>query len=400
MIQPERRVFAVGELLDEVSRHLRSDFSRLYVDGEISNYKQHSSGHCYFSLGDSTSQVRCVMWASTRRRVRFNPENGLQVRVRADVSIYAARGDLQLLVQGMAPAGEGEFQKAFIALKNKLEKEGLFDSDCKRELPAFPETIGVITSGEGAAIHDILSVLERRFPIVRVLRLPVAVQGPDSGRQIQEAIELFNAETGTLRPDLMIVGRGGGSVEDLWAFNEERVARAIFASAIPIVSAVGHETDFSIADFVADVRAATPSMAAEVAVPDRNELLNILAGLASHLGSRMQTRLDASRRTVEALGRSHALGRLPDRIERDVMHVRAQSGRLVDSLQSRTRFAEEKVRGLTRALVSLDPDRPLARGFARITKNGAPVAKAADLSIGDHISLTLSDGSRKATVDG
>lgn len=378
---------------------MRQDFGRVVVDGEISNYKQHSSGHCYFSLGDSDAQLKCVMWRSTRQRLRFDPQDGLAVTVRGEVTIYATRGDLQLVVQAMKPAGEGDFQKAFLKLKNKLEKEGLFDREMKKRLPRFPESIGIITSGSGAALHDILSILERRYPLVEVLVLPVRVQGVGAAREIVEAIELFNNEKGALRPDVLIVGRGGGSIEDLWAFNEEPVARAMFASAIPIISAVGHETDYSIADFVADIRAATPSMAAELAVPDGNEILNGLAYQQENMSDLIHNRLASLRERVLNLSRAHALRRLRQRIERDNLRVENLRSSLTSLISNRQTILRQRTEALARLIASLDPKNPLKRGYIRVYRDGKAVSEGRHLSKGDSVSLRFVDVSREATID-
>ncbi len=249
---------AAGQLLSE-------HFWSVWVAGEISNLSAPSSGHLYFSLKDAQAQVRCAMFKNAQRGMKVKPENGKQVRVKAQVSLYEPRGDYQLIVESLEAAGEGQLQQAFAALKRKLADEGLFDAHHKQTLPALPDVIGVITSPSGAAVRDILTVLKRRFPAVAVIVYPVAVQGDHASYEIAQAIATANTDR---RCDVLIVGRGGGSLEDLWAFNEERVARAIFASCLPVISAVGHETDFTIADFVADVRAPTPSAAAEQATPD------------------------------------------------------------------------------------------------------------------------------------
>src|SRR5690625_122174 len=247
----------------------------------------------------------------------FEPQDGMLVRVHGGASVYEVRGDLQLVVKSMQPAGEGALQKAFEAIKRKLSDEGLFDAGRKKPLPEFPETIGVVTSGSGAALHDILTVLQRRYPAVRVLLCPVQVQGIGAAEEIADAIECFNRQhhDPAFRADVLIVGRGGGSLEDLWAFNEEVVARAIAASSIPVVSAVGHETDFSIADFVADLRAATPSIAADLCVPDRRELMAALRGSIVRMSQCQRDRIERNRRLITGILESRAMHRPEVRLQ-------------------------------------------------------------------------------------
>ncbi len=287
-----RQVLSVSELNREVRWLLEGAFSLLWIEGEISNLARPASGHIYFSLKDSSAQVRGAMFRNRAVHLRFRPENGMRVLVRARVSLYEPRGDYQLLVEHMEEAGDGALQRAFEALKRRLAEEGLFAAEHKRPLPSLPHCIGVITSPSGAAIRDILSVLKRRFPAIPVIIYPVAVQGEEAASQIAAMIELAGRRQ---ECDVLIVGRGGGSLEDLWAFNEEIVARAIHASPLPVVSAVGHEIDFTIADFVADHRAPTPSAAAELLSPDGRELRERLTRLAVRLQQAMDRRLARAR---------------------------------------------------------------------------------------------------------
>ena len=274
----EDRVLKVRDLTRLVKGVLEESFPSVVVEGEISNFKRHMpSGHLYFTLKDEEAQVRCVMWRSDAAKVRFEVSDGMKVIVKGRVSLYEPRGDFQLYAVDLVPAGQGALQLAFEQLKKKLEDEGLFDEERKREIPEFPSRIGVVTSLEGAAVRDIISIISRRFPAVEVVICPVKVQGDGAAEEIARAIRDFN-KLSTV--DVLIVGRGGGSLEDLWAFNEEVVARSIFDSAIPVISAVGHQVDYTIADFVADVRAATPSAAAELVVPDRQE---VVAGVQSEV---------------------------------------------------------------------------------------------------------------------
>ncbi len=294
----QRDIYTVSRLNSEVRAVLEGSFPLLWVEGEISNLARPASGHIYFSLKDPVAQVRCAMFRTKRQRLRFQPENGMQVRIRARVGLYEARGEFQLVAEHMEPAGEGALQQAFNELKRRLAAEGLFDTGHKLPLPPFPRCIGVITSPTGAAIQDILRVLKQRFPAIPVVLYPVPVQGADAPEQIAEMIRLADRRADS---DLLILARGGGSIEDLMAFNDEQVARAIYQARLPIVSAIGHEIDFTIADFVADRRAATPSAAAEMVSPDQEEVARTLDTLENRLGLQMGNRVEQLSLRLETL---------------------------------------------------------------------------------------------------
>lgn len=291
-------VYPVSRLVREVRLMLDGSFPLLWVEGEISNLAMPASGHIYFTLKDSAAQVRCAMFRGRNQQLRFTPENGMQVLLRVKVTLYEGRGEFQLVVEHMEEAGSGALQRAYEALKARLGQEGLFDTAHKKPLPLLPETIGIVSSPDGAAVHDILHVLKRRFPAIKVILYPVAVQGETAPRQIAAAIQTADQRQ---ECDLLIVGRGGGSLEDLWSFNDELVARALFACQIPTISAVGHEIDFTIADFVADVRAPTPSAAAELAVPEARQLVLNLHNLLQTLSSRIQQKLFNEQRHIRYL---------------------------------------------------------------------------------------------------
>ncbi len=263
---PERKVWTVSELNARIRELLSAAFANVWIEGEISNFREAQSGHLYFTLKDESAQIRCVCFRNSAIRLKFRPEDGLHARLRGSISVYDARGEYQVYVEHIEPVGLGALQLAFEQLKKKLDAEGLFHADRKKPLPMLPGRIGVITSPRAAALRDILRILRRRFPNARVLIYPVRVQGDGAAEDIVRALTFFSARAAA---DVLILARGGGSLEDLWPFNEEKVARAIAASLIPIVSAVGHETDFTIADFVADVRASTPSAAAEIVIRER-----------------------------------------------------------------------------------------------------------------------------------
>ncbi len=327
-LPPERDVFTVSRLNQTARRLLEQGLPRIWIEGELSNIARPSSGHLYFTLKDSNAQIRGAMFRGRNQLLRFKPEEGMQVTVRAKISLYEPRGDYQLIAEYMEEAGDGVLQRAFEALKRKLDLEGLFDSEIKRALPVLPARIGVITSPSGAAIRDVLSVLGRRFPAIPVVVYPVPVQGKDAGRRIAAMLETVTRRD---ECDVLILTRGGGSLEDLWAFNEEIVARAMHACHIPIVSAVGHEVDFTIADFVADARAPTPSAAAELVSPDQADWLEQLQGLASRLGRCMRQQTFDNRQRINWLQQ-----RLQQR--HPGQYLRQQAQRL-DELEGRSRLA-------------------------------------------------------------
>src|SRR5664279_6366741 len=283
-LQPERRIFSVSDLTARIRDLFAKNFTDTTVQGEISNCRPAASGHIYFTLKDERAQIRCVFFKNQQRGMKFRPEDGLKVTVRGSLSVYDARGEYQIYVESMEPLGRGSLQLAFEQLKKRLEDEGLFDPSRKKPLPMLPSRVGLITSPTGAAVRDVVRILTRRFPNVHLTLYPVRVQGEGSAAEIVEALRYFDKKQAA---DVILVVRGGGSMEDLWAFNEEIVARAIAACDIPVISGVGHETDFTIADFVADVRASTPSSAAEIVVQTRREFDNHVSNLQADLTSLM-----------------------------------------------------------------------------------------------------------------
>jgi len=301
-LQPERRIFTVSDLTARIRDLLARNFTDISVQGEISNCRSAASGHYYFTLKDDRAQVRCVFFKQQQRGMKFKPQDGVQVTVRGSVSVYEARGEYQIYVESLEPLGRGALQLAFERLKRGLQEEGLFESERKKPLPLLPSRIGLITSPVGAAVRDVVRILTRRFPNVHLTLYPVRVQGAEAAGEIVEALRYFS---GKQAADVVLLVRGGGSLEDLWCFNEEQVARAIVASTVPVISGVGHESDFTIADFVADVRASTPSAAAELVVQTRREFDKHVADLREALGSQMRYRLAVlSRRIHEWSGRS------------------------------------------------------------------------------------------------
>lgn len=358
---PAPKALSVTQLVRRMKNLLEIELGEVWVEGEVSNLKKQASGHWYFSLKDDAAQIQCCMFGARKRPGAEVMEDGVKVRVFAEPSVYEARGQLQIIVQRVERAGIGELQARFEALKRKLQAEGLFDPARKQPLPAFPRTVGIVTSDTGAAIRDILNILERRAPWVQPILFPVRVQGKGAELEIARAIgRMAEPEThGLPRCDVLIVGRGGGSIEDLWNFNEEVVARAIAACQIPVISAVGHEIDFTIADFVADLRAPTPSAAAELAVPDGEELKNRLALLSRRLTRRVHDRAERLALVLDHLRRG-VLARGGERLLREP-HLRVDTlrTRLTAATESTLRDKDRQLREAGRALAAYRPERQL-----------------------------------------
>jgi exodeoxyribonuclease VII large subunit len=386
----------VSRLCSLMREVLEDNFAQVVVDGEISNFTAASSGHFYFCLKDENAQVRAVLFRAQARALGFRPENGMSVTAIGRISLYTQRGEVQFIAESLQPLGVGNLQIAFEQLKARLAAEGLFDTSRKRPLPAYPKTVGVVTSGSGAAIHDIVNVLRRRQAGIRILLRPVRVQGEGAAAEIAAAIADFNRHG---EADVLIVGRGGGSLEDLWSFNEEGVARAIFASAIPVISAVGHEVDVTIADFVADLRAATPSAAAEIVAKGRLELESHLDHLILRLCGRMHDRLGLLRERVAGLERRL---RSPQQM---VAQWRERESdlerRLLRTMAHLRRERDGRLGALAGRLDALSPLRTLSRGYAIAfsEKSGEAVREASTLNPGDRLRIRFSSGCARATVD-
>jgi len=357
----DRAVFTVSELTARIKGRLEEAFPTVWVEGEISNLRSPSSGHAYFTLKDDLAQIRCVLFRGRGRRVRFALEDGLQVLVFGGLDVYAARGEYQLVAELMEPKGLGARQLAWEQLKRKLAAEGLFDQERKRPLPAYPRTIGVVTSPTGAALRDILHVIGRRFGDLRVIVAPVRVQGDGAAEEIAGALRDLSAVPDL---DVVIVGRGGGSIEDLWAFNDEAVARAIAASPAPVISAVGHETDFTIADFVADVRAPTPSAAAELVVREKLAVIRALVGLYARLTQAVRSRVEQARARTLALTRRRALTNAARGLRDRHRRVDELTARLRGAARSHHRHAVHRAALATNALSSLHPLARISHGRA------------------------------------
>ena len=356
--EPRREIYNISRLNSEVKAVLDGSFPLLWVEGEISNLARPASGHIYFTLKDAHAQVRCAMFRMRRIKLRFQPENGMQVLVRARISFYENRGEFQLGIEHMEPAGEGALRQAYEELKQRLGAEGLFDPAKKQPLPSFPQRIGVITSPIGAAIHDLQSVLQRRFPAASIILYPVPVQGTGAAAKIMEMIQLADQRA---ECDLLVLTRGGGSLEDLIAFNDEGVARAIYAAQLPIVSAVGHEIDFTIADFVADQRAPTPSAAAELISPDQTSLQQQLSQLYSRLATSLRRKQSLSQATLQhlqqRLKQQHPAAQLEQRQQR----VDELSRQLAQQCKTQHIKSRERLNQLTARLTVLTPAHRLAQ---------------------------------------
>ncbi|MGA8186258.1 MAG: exodeoxyribonuclease VII large subunit [Terriglobia bacterium] len=369
---PERKLYTVAELSFAVKDLLETSFPDVWVTGEVSNFRAAASGHYYFTLKDTSAQLRAVCFRNQARYLKFKPQDGLSVIARGRLSVYEARGEYQLYVEYLEPAGLGALQFAFEQLKKKLASEGLFDEVRKKPLPALPRAIGVVTSASGAAVRDILRVIKRRFPNMNVFLYPATVQGSSAAAEIVEGIEYFNRHPVV---DVMIVGRGGGSLEDLWPFNEEILARAIAASKIPVISAVGHETDFTISDFVADLRAPTPSAAAEVAVQRREDFLAELHSRVRHISQNMRLRISEARAGLTELRMHRAFQHLPLRIQERVQRIDESLAEMERSLRGRIHTARQRLLELTAQLLRFEPRRLLEVRWVQIQQQKSQLGR-------------------------
>lgn len=398
-ITPENAI-TVTELNWYLKELLDSDpiVSRIFVRGEISNFKnQYSSGHLYFSLKDNDALVRAVMFRSNAVKLTFVPENGMKVIIGGRISVYGKDGQYQLYADSMIPDGVGELYLAYEQLKKRLEAEGLFDEAHKKPLPKFPRTVGIITSPTGAAIRDILNILKRRYPLANVVLYPAQVQGDGAYIGLIDGIRYFNR---TLSADVIIIGRGGGSLEDLWEFNREELAREIYASEIPVISAVGHETDFTICDFVSDRRAPTPSAAAELAVPDYRELRQGLKNSAEHLRGAMRAKTDRMRARTDMLSSCYSMRSFGDLISSKRMDVLKLNERLDGTVTVRIKNERSELMLLAGKLEALSPLAVLSRGYAivRSGDGGTDISDVSSLCVGEHVNIRLRDGSAAAEI--
>ncbi len=393
----EHKIFAVSQINQYIKQQLDGDLllQDLCISGELSNYKIYPSGHHYFTLKDAEGALRAVMFRGSAGRLRFRPENGMKVLATGRITVYPRDGAYQLYCNSLVPDGVGDLYVAFEQLKAKLQAEGLFDPAHKKPLPPYPHRIAIITSSAGAAIHDMLRILNRRYPLSKVMLLPVRVQGAEAPAEIAGAIRYANRWH---LADVIITGRGGGSMEDLWAFNDERVARMIYASEIPVVSAVGHEPDVTISDFVADRRAATPSNAAEIVAPDQQELRQRLDAMQLRMLQSLQKQLQVDRRQVQLLSQARVLQDPMNYVLERRTRLAQLQKQLASAMRQRLAADRERFAKRAAALDAMSPLKVLGRGYA-LVKNGQKLVKSTnDAKPGDRLTLQLSDGTLPAIV--
>ena len=393
-----QQVLSISQINEYIRTLMDADvlLAGVAVKGEISNYKMYPSGHHYFTLKDEGAALKCVMFKGNAMRLRFRPENGMKVIAMGKISVYPRGGAYQLYCTNMAMDGVGDLYAAFEQLKKKLAAQGLFDPSHKKEIPKYPGTIGIITSSAGAAVHDMLRILRKRYPLTKVRLLPVRVQGTEAPAEIASAIDYANYHN---LADLLIVGRGGGSIEDLWAFNDEGVAHAIFRSRIPVISAVGHEPDVTISDFVADLRAATPSNAAELAVPDQDALRQNLDSVSSVLANLMQRQLKNARKQLTILSQSPSLQSPDQYLLQKRKNLDLLNGRMLAAQNRFIHNHKQRFIAATAKLDAMSPLKVLTRGYAMAqTDDGNLLRSVNQVQLGSNVSLQLSDGTLEATV--
>lgn len=394
----KRKIYTVREITKTIKKLLDSEIGTIWVKGEISNFKAHSSGHFYLSLKDEYSQLPCVMFREDNKKLLFKPEDGMEVIAYGRIGVYEKQGVYQLYLYEMKPVGMGELALKFEQLKKKLKKEGLFDKEYKKPLPPFPVNIGIITAATGAAIQDILNILKRRAPYVNTILKSVKVQGENAAEQIAEAIKLFNEYK---KVDVLIVGRGGGSIEDLWAFNEEIVARAIFDSEIPVVSAVGHEIDFTISDFVADLRAPTPSAAAELTVRDKQEIIDSIQHFLTSMLQSLQSELEHKSEKLKNLTERYGISRVIDIIQQRKQLIDEYERRTLQIMSHSFSMKYHTMNSIHMRLKGLDPSSVLKRGYSIVRKLPQKhiVSSINDITLYDRLKIIFADGEVRAIVD-
>lgn len=397
----ESKIYTVSKINKYIKKLFENDYNLqdVWILGEISNFKLHSSGHMYFVLKDKESQIKCVMFRGNNYTLRFMPEDGMKVKVRGDISVYEKRGEYQLYVKEIIEAGKGELYLAFERLKAKLKDEGLFSEEIKKKLPLVPHNIAVITSPTGAAIRDIITISLRRFSNLSILVVPSLVQGAFAAREIAKKIDFLNRHFKDL--DFIIIGRGGGSLEELWAFNEEILARSIYNSKIPIVSAVGHETDFTISDFVADLRSPTPSAAAEMTIPDKSSLIKNIGLLESKINRAIKRNLELKMERIDSISRRLKYQGPENKINQYYQYIDEFSARLNSRIKHRVELYEERVKKDSQRLDSLSPRAVIERGYSICRKiPGKEIIKRLEqIEVGTRIEVIISDGKILSKVE-
>ncbi|MDP8305056.1 MAG: exodeoxyribonuclease VII large subunit [Candidatus Chlorobium antarcticum] len=392
-------ILSVSELTQQIKQELEILFPKIQVKGEISNFKHHSSGHIYMTLKDEGAQIPAVIWKHAASRLTCRPADGMNVIAEGRIEVYPPSGRYQLICTSITEEGEGALQQAFAKLLQKLAAAGWFGDERKKPIPKIPKIIGLVTSPTGAVIEDMGKVLQRRFPPANILLFPAKVQGRDAVDSLISGINWFNAQkSGPYRPDVIIIARGGGSLEDLQAFNEERVAEAIFNSQIPVISAVGHETDFTIADMVADLRAGTPSIAAELAVPDSLELLRHIASLAATRENLLKAKIDGAEREIESICSSYAFNRPMLQMQQFTEELDGTLKRMARTLEGKQRETGMRLESATRHLALLDYRKTLERGYTMVRKNGKMVTSAKHLHAEETVDLLFHDGTLPAEI--
>lgn len=394
----ERKVYSVSEITRGIRLLLEDSFHKVWIEGEVSNFTMHSSGHCYFSLKDAESVLACVLFKNSAYKLKFKIKDGMSLVCLGRISVYNKRGQYQLYVEEIEPKGIGSLQLAFTQLKERLAKEGLFDSAHKVPIPYLPERIGIVTSPTGAAIRDMLHILERRFPNMHIIIYPSRVQGAGAAEEIKEGIEAFNL---LKNADVIIIGRGGGSLEDIWAFNEEAVARAVYNSDIPVISAVGHEIDYTIADFAADLRAPTPSAAAELVVGKKDDFIQNIEGLKQRLKAALAGSIEMLKKHLDGIMQRYAFKQPRFLIEQYQQRIDEQTRTLSQGLLHFVEMKKEKVSGIAGRLKALSPTAILSRGYS-ITMaypEGAVIKDASDIKKGRRLKTRLAKGEIVSRVE-
>ena len=383
---------SVSEITSHIKRTLEEDFSQVKIIGEISNFKAHISGHWYFTLKDSNASINCTMWKGVNNYVFFTPKDGMKIIITGKITVYPPRGSYQLDVKSMKPAGEGELQKAFEELKQQLKSEGLFDVEAKKSIPNFPKQIGIVTGSSTAALKDMLSVAERRYPLVKILIAPAKVQGEGAANEISTQIELLNKKS---KAEVIIIARGGGSLEDLWAFNEEIVARSIFASKIPIISGVGHEVDFTIADFVADLRAPTPSAAMELATPNKDELFAFITDFNYNSTNNITEKLESLKDQVDQFIHSFGFRNLSNIINNKKQTVDNYLFRIQSQIGNFLYKKKNNLAILQKVLESNNIEHILNKGFVLVEQNDKIIKRKSKFNFDNVFNIRFADGKVK-----
>lgn len=388
----EKQIFTVSELTQSIKFVLESAFENISVEGEISNFKSHISGHWYFNLKDENAVINCTMWRGFNNYVFFTPQDGMKIIVSGRLTVYPPRGSYQIDVRSMKPAGEGELQAAFERLKQKLKSEGLFDLERKRAIPYFPGKIGIVTAIDGAAIRDMISVAERRFPLVELIIVPTKVQGNGAADDIVDSLNKLNKIKDI---DVIIIARGGGSIEDLWAFNEEIVARAIYKSRIPIITGIGHEIDFTIADFVSDLRAPTPSVAMELATPDKQELKNTIEYFAQKMEKLLIEKIQEYRQRIDDVFDSYMFRYPLEKVRNFYQKIDNLFYKISQQIDKKILLSEREIQKYFSIISSYDIEKTLKRGFTLIKQDDKFVTRKQMYLSSKPVTIKFYDGEIK-----